>query len=140
MYKTGFTFQKILLMKGYKFFLLSNFILISTFVAGQNFEVPANYQFNTKEDYSRHEKDIIEATKWLQSTPLNEQKEKREQVSAFVIKWVNGSPTVNVELNSNILGFDEKNPGMLALYMAGSAKYVLENNYSKDMRQSIKQP
>ena len=121
-------------MKRYEFFLLANFILVSTFVSGQNFEVPANYQLNTKDDYSRYEKDIIEATRWLQSTPLNEQKEKRQEVSAFVIKWINGSPTVNVEINPTIIDFEEKNPGMLALYMAGSATYVLENNYSKDMR------
>ena len=50
------------------------------------------------------------------------------------MKWVNGSPTVNVELNQTILEFEEKNPGMLTIYMATSAKYVLENNYSKDMR------
>ena len=121
-------------MKRTKLFLLANLILVSTFVLGQNFEVPANYQFNTKDDYSRYEKDIIDATKWLQSTPFNEQKEKRQEVSAFVIKWINGSPTVNVEINPTIMDFEEKNQGMLALYMAGSAKYVLENNYSKDMR------
>ena len=121
-------------MKRTKLFLLANLILVSTFVLGQNFEVPANYQFNTKDDYSRYEKDIIDATKWLQSTPFNEQKEKRQEVSAFVIKWINGSPTVNVEINPTIMYFEEKNQGMLALYMAGSAKYVLENNYSKDMR------
>ena len=121
-------------MKRTKLFLLANLILVSTFVLGQNFEVPANYQFNTKDDYSRYEKDIIDATKWLQSTPFNEQKEKRQEVSAFVVKWINGSPTVNVEINPTIMNFEEKNQGMLALYMAGSAKYVLENNYSKDMR------
>lgn len=121
-------------MKRTKLFLLATLILVSTFVLGQNFEVPANYQFNTKDDYSRYEKDIIDATKWLQSTPFNEQKEKRQEVSAFVIKWINGSPTVNVEINPTIMDFEEKNQGMLALYMAGSAKYVLENNYSKDMR------
>ena len=47
---------------------------------------------------------------------------------------MNGSPTVNVEINPTIIAFEEKNPGMLPLYMAGSARYVLENNYSKDMR------
>ena len=32
------------------------------------------------------------------------------------------------------MDFDKKNDGMLAMYMAASARYVLENNYSKDMR------
>jgi len=41
---------------------------------------------------------------------------------------------VNVEINPTIFDFDKKNPGMLAIYMASSARYVLENNNSKDMR------
>ncbi|HNL66525.1 MAG TPA: hypothetical protein PKL81_15615, partial [Ferruginibacter sp.] len=63
-----------------------------------------------------------------------EQTDKRKEVSAFVITWVGGSPTVNVELNPTILDFEKKNPGMMVLFMAGCARYVLENNYSKDMR------
>jgi hypothetical protein len=36
------------------------------------------------------------------------------------------------------MDFEKKNEGMLVLYMAGSARYVLENNYSKDMRSKHK--
>jgi hypothetical protein len=103
-------------------------------VFSQDFNVPDNYEFVSKEDYSKYEKDIISAAKWLVATPLNEQQEKRKDISAFVIKWINGSPTVNVEINPTILDFEKKNEGMLAVYMASSAKYVLENNYSKDMQ------
>jgi hypothetical protein len=117
-----------------KFILFS--ALLSVGISGfcQDFNLPSNYQFNTREDYSKYEKDIVEAAKWLVATPLNEQSDKRKEVSAFVVTWINGSPTVNVEINPTIMDFDKKNPGMLVLYMAGSAKYVLENNYSTDMR------
>ena len=104
----------------------------STFA--QDFNVPESYQLNSKEDYAKYEKDIIAATNWLIATPFNEQAEKRREVSAFVVQWINGSPTVNVEINPTIMDFENKNAGMLVLYMAASAKYVLENNYSKDMR------
>jgi len=100
----------------------------------QTFEVPDGYTLNTKDDYAKYEKDIIAASKWLIATPLNEQQEKRKEVSKFLVTWVLGSPTVNCELNDNIINFDKKNPGMMALFMAGCARYVLENNYSKDMR------
>jgi hypothetical protein len=111
---------------------LSLFITKTTFC--QDYNVPVNYQLNSKEDYSKYEKDIISASKWLLATPLNEQPEKHREVSTFVVRWVSGSPTVNVEINPIIMDFEDKNPGMLALYMASSAKYVLENNYSTDMR------
>lgn len=110
------------------------FMLISFGAVAQNFEVPADYSFKVKEDYTRYEKEVIAAADWLQATPLNEQQDKRKNVSAFLMEWINGSPTVNVEINPAIMDFEKKNTGMLILYMAGSAKYVLANNYSKDMR------
>jgi hypothetical protein len=113
-------------------------MLVSTFVAGQNFEVPPNYQFNTKDDYSGYEKKIIEATNWLHATPFNEQKEKRQEVSAFVVKWINGSPTVNVEINPIIMDFEEKNPGMLTLYMRDLQNMFLKITIRKICGQSTK--
>ena len=114
--------------------MFSASLLIGKNIFCQDYNVPPNYQFTSKEDFSKYEKDIIEAAKWLLETPLNEQQEKRKEVSAFVVKWISGSPTVNVEINPTIMDFEKKNPGMLVLYMAASAKYVLENNYANDMR------
>lgn len=115
-------------------FLAFILILICTKTFSQTFEVPKNYQLKVASDYQPYEKDIIAAAKWLKSIPMNEQIEKRKEVAKFVISWINGSPTVMVEINENIMDFEKKNEGMLLLYMAFSAKYVLENNYSKNMR------
>ena len=131
---TPIIFSKIFIMRKAAFWFTTCFFLATIVSYAQDFEVPSNYQLNTKEDYSKYEKDVIAAAKWLLTTAFNEQKEKRKEVSAFVMKWVNGSPNVNVEINPTIMDFEEKNPGMLPLYMAGCARYVLENNYSTDMR------
>jgi hypothetical protein len=115
--------------------LLAVFLLFAgTNLYSQNFEVPTNYQLKAAADYTQYEKDVIAAAKWLKDTPLNEQSDKRREVAAFVISWISGSPTVNVEINPIIMDFNKKNEGMLLMYMAFSARYVLENNYSKDMR------
>jgi len=104
----------------------------------QDFDVPDNYQLESKEDYSKYEKDMVNAAKWLVATPLNEQEAKHKEVSAFVIKWIIGSPTVTVEIYPTIMDFDKKNSGMMIIYMASFAKHVLENNYSKDVRANQK--
>jgi hypothetical protein len=109
-------------------------VLNSSNLYSQHFEVPKDYTLKVAADYKMYEKDMIEAAKWLVKTPLDEQENKRAKVSAFVISWVNGSPTVDVELNEFIMDFDKKNKGMLVIFMASCAKYVLENDYSKDMR------
>ena len=103
-------------------------------IYSQDYITPADYVLESKEDYAKYEKDIVAAAKWLLQTPLNEQQDKRREVSAFVLKWLMGSPTVNVEINPSLMDFDKKNKGMMTLFMASSAKYVLENNYSTDVR------
>lgn len=110
------------------------FLLFTFPIFAQQFEMPEDFTLEVKEDYTKYEQKIIEASKWLQAVPLNEQKETRQRISYLVVKWVNGSPTVNVEITPVIIDFEEKNKGMLVLYMATCSQYVLENNYSKDMR------
>ena len=121
-------------MKIINLFFACFLILTVNSLFGQEFKVPENYSFKVAADYTKYEKDIIAAAKWLMETPFDQQTEKRKEVSKFVILWVNGSPTVRVEINPTILKFNEKNEGMLVLWMACCAKYVLENNYSTDMR------
>ena len=88
----------------------------------------------TADDYAKYEKDVINAARWLQDTPFNVKVLQRKQVSAFIVKWVGGSPTVLVEMYPVILDFDQKNEGMLVLFMAGCARYVLENNDTTDAK------
>lgn len=108
-------------------------LMVSIPAFSQDFSVPAGYELNSKEDYARYEKDIINAAKWLEGTPWNEQQDKREEVSVFVLKWAGGSPSVNIEIHPILMDFEKKNQGMLILYMAACARFVLENNYSTDI-------
>jgi hypothetical protein len=100
----------------------------------QEYSVPVNYQLNSKDDYVKYEPNIVEAANWLVNTPLNEQKDKRKEVSAFVVQWTSGSPTVNIEITPVIMDFEKKNEGMLVIWMASSSKYVIENNHTTDVR------
>ena len=65
---------------------------------------------------------------------MDEQEVKRKQVAKFVAEWVLGSPTVDAEMAEAIMDFEKKNPGMMVLYFAGCSLYVLEHDYSKDIR------
>ena len=118
-------------MRALKILLLLTLFLSSQASFSQEFQVP-NIELSAKEDYAKVEKDVIAAAKWLVSVPLNEQAVLRKEVSAFVLKWVMGSPTVNVDLYPIIMDLEKKNPGMMPIYFASCAKYALENNYSKD--------
>ncbi len=113
------------------------FLVLPFYTIAQDFELPADPVFASKEDYAKYEKDVINAAKWLESKPVGVEMEKRKQVGAFVLKWVMGSPTVNVALNEFQTKLADKNPQFLALYMAAAARYCLENNYSKNELKAI---
>jgi hypothetical protein len=89
----------------------------------------------TKEEFIASEKKVIASIDWLENTPLNEEKEKRQQLFALLTAWAINSPTVTIEVNANIIKFSEKNSELLIFYMAGWTKYALQNNYSKDVLQ-----
>ena len=96
------------------------------------YNVPQGYAFNTNADYKAYEKDVIATAKWLEATPLDFAPDKRKDAAIFIMQWITGSADVSVELTSAIVGFENKNKGIMPLYMAAAARYVLEHNYSTD--------
>lgn len=113
-------------------------LLFSGNVFAQSFEVPKNYVLKVAADYDQHEAAVRQAIQWLQQTPLDEQEEKRKAAVDFVLDWINGSPKVNVELFPVAAQFEDKNPGMLAMFMAFSAQYVLDHNFIDNKREKYK--
>ena len=89
-----------------------------------------NFQLKTKEDFAKYETKVIEYINWLMDNPLNQKREIRKEKSAFLIKWMTGSPTVTIELVSGIVPMECAE--CLLSFMSGWTKYSLENNYSKN--------
>lgn len=98
----------------------------------QDLQLPEQVQLETKEDYSKYEQDIIKVAKWLETTPVMKNDERRTQANAFVVKWLTGSPTVLMEVRPVMMQLVDKNPQLMVVFMASYARWVLENNYAKD--------
>ena len=90
------------------------------------FEVPKNVVLQSDTDFEKYEKDVIDAAKWLEQTDIDKQVEKRQEVNAFVIKWISGSPTISAEINENLGKIYSENNQLLALYLASYARNYLE--------------
>jgi len=86
---------------------------------------------STKEDFVKSEPLVINTVDWLESTPINQDNEKRKLLNAKLLAWLINSPTVTIELNSTT-PFAKKNPDLLIVFMGGWTKYCLQNSYSKD--------
>lgn len=117
-----------------KLFLSIILLCISASIFSQDFEVPSNAEFKTKEDYIKHEKDIIKAVDWLINTPVNSQASKRKAVNAYLIKWLTGSPSVSIALSEDIVTFSNCGD-CLIVFMGAWAKYVIE---TKDKNNQLK--
>ncbi|WP_435413146.1 hypothetical protein [Psychroserpens mesophilus] len=98
-------------------------------ISAQEFVVPENYSLVAAEDYEPYKQDVLNAIQWLETTPLNEQHDKRKEVSAFFMKWVTGSPTVSISLMPYVLDLSEKNAELLSIFLGGWTKASIEQNY-----------
>ena len=121
---------------------ISFIFLCFNFAFSQSFEVPKNYQFVEKEDYALYEHYIVQAVDWLINTPINQEKEKRAEVSAFLVQWAMGSPTIHVIVHHNIVNFlDYNEPDLLLVFIGGWIKNAIEADRRKntvaDSRQNI---
>jgi len=96
----------------------------------QQYTVPQNVQLHGKEDYIKYESDIIATANWLEVTPVGNDDAKRKQANTFLMQWVTGSSTVNVNVNADFIGkLCDKNPDLLMMFMAGYTRNALQNNY-----------
>ena len=110
-----------------KILVFAVFFFVAATINAQDFELPKNYKLVKAADYDTYAQDFVKATKWISETPLSEEKTKREKMNAFIMKWLQGSPKVSIELSADIATFMES-PDCLIVYMANWGAYCVENN------------
>ena len=111
-------------------FFVMTALLTCTQAIAQNYDTSTLPK--TKEEFVKSEPDFISAAKWLETTPLGTDNDKRKQMNAWVLAWLVNSPTVTVEVSGGLTKLFNKNNDLLGVFMAGYVRYCLENNYSKD--------
>ncbi len=115
-------------MKHMYVFICVTFIFTMLFYcAAQEFAVPQNYKLDKPEDYAKYEADVLKSIDYLESIPLDDSSEKTVKANAFLLKWLEGSPTVTIELNAYVVKLCEKNKEFLMIFMGGWTRYALQN-------------
>lgn len=92
------------------------------------------FKLETKEDYAKYEKDVVDAYRWLMKTPVDVEPRQREALNSFLIEWISGSPNVTIELSENIVSYVDC-ADCLVIFMAGWTSYALE---TKDFDNKLK--
>ena len=95
--------------------------------AAQEFEVPQNYKLEKPEDYAKYEADVLKCVDYLENIPLDDESAKTIAANAFLLKWLEGSPNVTIELNVYVVELCDKNKEFIMLFMGGWTRYALQN-------------
>jgi hypothetical protein len=109
------------------------FAFCSTSTA-QSFEVPKDYRFKNKGDYSKYEPDIIKLADWMQQTPWTAQKAKSDAAGQFLLAWIQGTPDVVIELTQSIMNLSDVNPQLGFTFIAQFSKYALQHKGAFDKK------
>lgn len=95
-------------------------------------EIPKEYQWDTPQEYAVDEASVTEVLKWLCSEPLGLNIQKRSLANAYVMEWITGSPSIRLEVNSEVFPFLEEHPELLFSLIQGMAFYSLGHPDEKD--------
>lgn len=94
---------------------------------------PLLYQIpKTAEEYTIVEPNLLATIQWLADTPPDENPSKREDQYKYLLGWITGSPTVNMDLFPYVADMSQKNPEVIIYYSAGWIDYAVRNDYSTD--------
>lgn len=115
-------------MKQLIFIGLFAFLLCSVAIGQpQKFVVPQDYVLNEPGDFATYERDIILFANWYEGTPLDRELERREKSVDFFEKWMAGNQKFKIDVDSSIVTFWEKNPGLVVAYRAGWARMLIKS-------------
>ncbi len=105
---------------------IAAFMLVSittSLALAQEFQVPENYRFDTREDYVRYAPDVLRCIDYLEATPLDT--EGRDDANAFLLKWLTGSPTVTIQILPYAVDLVENNKPLLMIFLGGWTKHAI---------------
>jgi hypothetical protein len=97
----------------------------------QEFRVPENYKFKSQDDYTHNEPDILRCIDFLENAPMDH--DGRKAANAFLLQWLTGTARVSVTVQPYVMGLVEENKDLLAVYLGGWSRVVLQNASTKDM-------
>lgn len=91
-----------------------------------------------KGDYKAAEPSVTQAVNYVLSTPFVKEERNRVNATAFIIKWMSGTPHYTFTLDEKVVGnLLEENPDLMGLYMACMIKYSFENKDAASQEKNV---
>jgi len=123
-------------MKQQLIFIAIFLFRISYSVLAQDYSSLKDIELKEKSDFAKAEDKVLECSKYLLSTPMDDSGKNRVYCTQFILEWMVGTPDYNFTIDEIITKIAEPNKLLLGVCLASMAKYVLENkDNAKDTKE-----
>jgi Tfp pilus assembly protein PilF len=97
-----------------------------------------DFKLETPEDYAKYEDDVVNSFNYLMTSPVNKDVVMRRDLSAFLLRWVTGSPNVSIEISADVVTYLDCEECLL-IFMGGWTKYAIESeDYGNKLMGNLK--
>lgn len=111
-----------------KFFISLILLLGFTMVGNaQDYSKLKDIELKEKEDYVKAEDKILECSKYVLTTPMDDENTNRLNALQFMFRWMDGTPDYTFNLDETVGKLAQTSDALLGVYMACMCRYVLEN-------------
>jgi len=93
----------------------------------QDYSNLQDIELKDKEDFVKAEDKILECSKYVLTTPLDNENTNRMNALRFLVRWMDGTPDFMFTLDETVGKIAQTSEEMLGVYMACMCRYVLEH-------------
>jgi hypothetical protein len=104
--------------------LLLGFIMVCN---AQDYSKLKEIDLKDKEDFGKAEGKILECSKYVLTTPMDDENTNRINALQFLFRWMDGTPDYTFTLDETVGKLAQTSDALLGVYMACMCRYVLEN-------------
>jgi len=106
--------------------LLIAIILLSLNSFGQKFKHLEDNKLKKIEDYAKYDKELLDATNYILSNPIDKNDVDRLYAISFVLRWMDGCKYTFM-IHEEAIDLSKKDEDLLSVYLAAMTNYVLNN-------------
>jgi len=104
----------------------------------QDYSNLKDIELKEKEDFSKVEDKILECSKYVLTTPMDDENTNRINALQFMFRWMDGTPDYTFTLDETVGKIAQTSDALLGVYMACMCRYVLENKDNAKDEKEVK--
>jgi hypothetical protein len=115
-----------------KIFLMILFPFVAITAFSQNLSQYDYIPLRTAVDYRKAEPQVVLASDYVYSTPIDKENQNRKNAMSFIVKWMSGTSDYSFIVDETVLKITNNDNEVLGVYFACITKYALEKGKGVD--------